>query len=131
MKALVLVALVSLAAPAVQAEDWNRGAAISITMTNHGFVPHRIVLRRGTPYVLRFRNVSDRAHNFAARTFFDYARVSPRDQNWVRHDEVVLKAGERAAVHIVAPTTPGARYDFRSTRIEDAGADMKGTIYVR
>ena len=129
MKACLLTALL-LASPAM-AQDWSKGTPVTITMTNQGFVPQRIVLRQGRQYVITFRNRSDRGHNFTARSFFDHARVSPRDQAWVREDAVKLDARQSATVHIVAPTTPNARYDFRSTRIEDAGEKMKGYILVR
>lgn len=137
MKPLILLAALALAAPAVAqtragaVPDWTKGAPIAITMTGHGFVPARIVLTHGKPYVLRFRNTSSHAHNFSAKSFFDQALVSPRDQAWVAHDTVTLAAGQSATIHIVAPTTPGARYDFRSTRVADADNKMKGAIYVR
>ena len=114
-----------------RAPAFTTGAPIRITMTNDGFVPARITLRNGADYVLQIRNRSDRAHNFSAPPFFKYARVAPRDSAWVANNRVELKPGERATLHIVAPDTPGARYDFRSTRIEDAASGMKGEIFVR
>jgi uncharacterized cupredoxin-like copper-binding protein len=131
MKILILAAL-AIAAPAVaQKPNWTKGTAVSIVMTNRGFVPERIVMKRGATYILHFRNRSDRTHNFAAGTFFKYARVSPADQAWVTKNEVQLRPGEAATIHIIAPDTPSARYDYRSTRIEDAASNMKGAIYVR
>ncbi len=129
----LLAVLAGLAAiPAVaQAPAFPKGAPIAITVSNDRFTPQRIVLRSGRPYTLNFRNVSDRAHSFSARTFFKIARVNPADQNAVAENKVELKPGQSARVRIVAPSTPNAVYDFRSLQIADAGENMKGTILVR
>ena len=131
MKMLILTALAITAPAAAQKPNWTKGAAITITMTNHGFLPERIVMKQKATYILHFRNQSDRTHNFSAPTFFKIARVSPADQAWVTKNEVELRPGQAATVHIIAPDTPSARYEYRSTRIEDAASKMKGAIYVR
>lgn len=113
------------------APAWNKGAPLTITMSNRGFAPARLTLRQGAGYILRLRNVSDRTHTFSARSFFRLARVDPRDQAWVARNEVEVPAGRTATLHLIAPDTPNAIYDFRSTRIGDMGENMKGTIHVR
>ena len=134
MKPLVLTTLtLAFAAPdaARAAADWNRGTLIAITVTNDRFIPDRVQLRRGGQYVLRFRNASNRKHNFSAPTFFKYARVAPRDAGWITDNALTLAPGQGATLHIFAPTTPNASYEFRSTRIEDAAEKMKGRILVQ
>jgi FtsP/CotA-like multicopper oxidase with cupredoxin domain len=134
MKLLAPFALAALlAAPATAApqRNWNRGTPITITVNNDRFIPDRITLRRGQPYVLTIRNASNRKHNFAARQFFGFARVAPRDSGWVTDNKVDLAPGQRATLRIVAPDTPNAVYDFRSTNLLDAAEKLKGTIYVR
>ncbi|PZU10372.1 cupredoxin domain-containing protein [Sphingomonas sp.] len=132
LPALALPAIALIAAPAAaQAPNWAKGTQITVTMTNKGYAPRRITMRQGAQYVLRLRNPSDRAHTFAAKEFFAQARISPRDQGLIPRNEVVLKPGRSATLHIVAPTTPNALYTFKSTRIQDAASDFKGEIVVR
>jgi hypothetical protein len=119
------------AAPARKAPTWGSGQTIPITVTNDRFAPERIVLRSGRHYTLRFRNVSNRGHNFSAQKFFDIARVAPVDARKVSHDDVNLAAGQYTVVRIVAPDTPGARYTFRSTVLADAAEKLKGEIIVQ
>ena len=122
----------AVAVPATaQIPNWAKGTPVSVTMTNHGFSPGRLTLRRNGAYIVRFRNPSDRTHTFTAKTFFAQARVSPKDQAWIGKDEIELKPGQSATIHLIAPDTPNAIYPYRSTRLEDAAAKMKGEIYVR
>lgn len=132
MKAILAAALLLALPAAAQAPiNWAKGTPLSVTMTNRGFVPARLSLRQGQQYVLRLRNPSDRAHTFSAKEFFAQARVSPRDSGLIPRNEVVLKGGQSATLHLVAPTTPNARYEFKSTRVGDAGTKYKGAIFVR
>jgi hypothetical protein len=132
MKLPLLTTLAALALPtAAPAQNWNKGAPLNVTVTNDRFIPNRITMKRGRTYVLRLHNRSDRSHNFSSNRFFKYARVKPADSGWVVHNEVRLKPGQRATLHIVAPDTPNAAYEFRSTRVADAAENMKGTIYVQ
>ena len=127
-----LVPALALAAPATtQVPNWAKGTPITVTMTNHGFSPARLTLRRSGAYTVRFRNPSDRTHTFTAKSFFAQARVSPADQAWISKNEIELKAGQNATLHLIAPDTPRAIYPYRSTRLEDATAKMKGEIHIR
>lgn len=133
MKSLLLV-LAALATPAVaaQAPNWSKAQPISITMTEHGFVPRTITVRRDRLYVLRVANRSGKGHNLTQKSFFDNARVAPQDRGWVRDGQIVLKAGERATVHFQAPATrPGGTYQFNSTTLGDADNDYKGVFLIR
>jgi uncharacterized cupredoxin-like copper-binding protein len=130
-KTFLLAALLAATPALAQAPDWSKGTPVGIVMTNQGFTPARIVLKNGAPYALHFRNRSDRTHSFSAPPFFRLARVAPRDAAWVAHNEVSLKPGQSATLHIIAPDTPGARYEYRSTRIADAASKMKGAIFVK
>jgi len=125
-----LLPLALLAAPAA-AQDWTKGAPVRITAGAAGFAPATLALRSGRQYVLTLRNASRDRVNFSAPSFFKYARVAPRDAGWVVQNRVELAPGQTARLHIVAPDTPNARYDFRSTRLSDAGQNMKGEILVR
>jgi hypothetical protein len=127
----VAFAVFALAPSAAPAQNWNKGTPVNITVTNDRFIPSSVTLRQGRTYILRITNRSDRAHNFSSNRFFKYARVAPRDSGWVVHNEVKLAPRQSATLHIVAPTTPNAVYEFRSTRIQDAAENMKGNIYVR
>lgn len=128
---LGLVLLAATPALAQKAPSWAKGAPLTVTMTNRGFVPAQLTMKQGAGYIVRFHNASDRTHEFAAPAFFKLARVSPADQRWVSRNTLELRPGERATLHLIAPDTPGARYDYRSTRIEDAASKMKGAIYVK
>jgi FtsP/CotA-like multicopper oxidase with cupredoxin domain len=129
---LALAAALAFAPPAAAAPaaGWGSGKTVAITVTNDRFIPSRVVLKSGRHYTLVFRNPSNRGHNFSAKSFFDIARVDPRDARLVRHDQVNLAAGARATVRIVAPDTPNAAYAFRSTVLADAAEKLKGTIVV-
>lgn len=111
--------------------DWSKARTIGIAMTDHGFVPARITLKSGAPYVLRFTNRSKRGHDFSAKSFLRVARVEPADGYLVRNDKVDLDPGRSAALRLIAPTTPGARYDFKSAHLTDAASGLKGSIDVK
>jgi hypothetical protein len=128
MKA-VLLAAVALAAPAVAQP---KPQTVSITMTEHGYAPRVVTLRSGMAYTLVITNRSDKGHNLAQGAFFRDAEVAPGDRPLVGDGKVVLDAGQRAVIHLVAPRNrPGARYRFSSTVIADADNDYKGSFYIR
>jgi len=129
----LLLAAAAIAAPAVaQAPNWSKAQQISITMTSDRFVPDRIVLRRNTPYVLHIANRSDKGHNLTQKAFFANARIPPADRGWTRDGEVVLKAGERTTIRLIAPGTPrGGTYQFSSTTLADAASEYKGVFIMR
>lgn len=127
--ALMMIAA-AFAAPAA-AQNWNLGTPVAIVATDSGFAPATVTLRAGRQYVLTIRNRTGRKTSFSAPSFFKYARVAPKDSGWVVKNVVELAPGQTARLHIVAPDTPNAAYAFRSTRLADAGRDMKGEILVR
>jgi uncharacterized cupredoxin-like copper-binding protein len=131
MKLLLVAPLAAFALPAsAQAQNWNKATPINVTVTDDRFIPARVSLKQGRPYVLRLHNSGTRKHNFSSDRFFKYARVRQSDSGWIVHNEVSLAPGQTARLHIVAPATPNAAYDFRSTRVSDAAEKMKGTIFV-
>jgi hypothetical protein len=132
MKALVLIGL-SLAAPAAAQEpDWAKAKAIYITMTDQGYQPGRIALRRNTPYVLHISNRSDKGHNLTQKAFFKFAQVAPSDRRWTVDGQIVLKANERATIRFRSPATrPGGTYQFSSTTIGDADSEYTGVFIMR
>ena len=132
MKALILSLAVLAAPAAAQAPNWAKAQPIAITMTDHGFVPRRIALRQGAPYVLRVTNRSDKGHNLTQKAFFAAARLRPEDRGETRDGQIVLRAGERATVRFLAPTTRrGGTYQFSSTTLADASDDYKGVFVIR
>jgi hypothetical protein len=132
MKAFVL-ALAVLAAPAAaQAPNWSKAQPISITMTDHGFIPRRIAVQRDGLYVLRITNRSGKGHNLTQKSFFANAFIQPQDRAWVRDGQIVLESGQRAVVHLQAPATRrGGTYQFSSTTLGDADDDYKGVFVIR
>jgi hypothetical protein len=132
MKTLML-ALAALSAPAVaQAPKWSKPQSITITMTDHGFVPRQIAVRRDGLYVLHVVNRSGKGHNLTQKSFFANAHIQPQDRGLVRDGQIVLNAGERATVRFQAPDTrPGGMYQFSSTVLADAGEDYKGAFLIR
>jgi uncharacterized cupredoxin-like copper-binding protein len=129
---LPAAALLATAAPAAPAKpNWTRGTPLSVTMTNKGYSPRRIVMRAGGQYVLHFHNPSDRTHDFTAPDFFGQARVSPRDQGIIPRNRVELKPGTSTSLHLIAPTTRRSVYAFKSERIADAASNFKGEIVVQ
>ncbi|QJU60721.1 hypothetical protein HL653_15850 [Sphingomonas sp. AP4-R1] len=132
MKALLLLSLTLAAPAAAQAPDWAKAKAITITMTDHGYQPGRIILRRDTPYVLHISNRSDKGHNLTQKAFFKFARVAPSDRRWTADGQIVLKAYERATIRFRSPATrSGGTYQFSSTTIGDADSDYTGVFIMR
>ena len=129
----ILLALLAVATPAVaQAPDWSKAEVISVTMTDHGFIPRSIPLRQGARYVLRIANRSDKGHNLTQKAFFDQSRVAPQDQRKTDDGQIVLAAGERTTVRFAAPLTRrGGTYEFASTVLGDADEDYKGVFIIR
>jgi uncharacterized cupredoxin-like copper-binding protein len=130
LPATALLASAAVAAPP-KAPNWQRGTPLSVTMTNKGYSPRRIVMQPGGQYILHFHNPSDRTHDFTAGDFFAQARVSPRDQGIIPRNRVELKPGTSTSLHLIAPTTRRAVYAFKSERIADAASNFKGEIVVR
>ncbi len=128
-----LLALMAIATPAIaQTPDARAPQPVTITMTDHGFVPRTIVLRRGGSYVLRIANRSDKGHNLTQKAFFRAARLSRKDRGLAGDGQIILAAGERATVRFEAPLTrPGGTYQFSSTTLGDADNDYTGVFRMR
>jgi hypothetical protein len=125
----IATALLLAGAPA---SGWTTAQPITITMTDHGFVPRRIILRRGAPYVLRVVNRSGKGHNLTQSAFFESARVAPADRPLAGDGKIVVPAGGRASVRLLAPMTrPGGTYQFSSTVLADADDDYTGVFAIR
>lgn len=129
----VLLALIALATPAVaQPSDRRAPQPVRIAMTDHGFVPRTITLRRGGSYVLHITNRSDKGHNLTQKAFFAASRVAREDRRVADDGQIVLAAGERATVRFEAPLTrPGGTFQFSSTTLGDADNDYTGVFRMR
>lgn len=128
-----LLALMAIATPAIAQTPVARAPqSVAITMTDHGFVPRTIVLRRGGSYVLRIANRSDKGHNLTQKAFFRAARLSREDRGLAGDGQIVLAPGERATVRLQAPLSrPGGTYQFSSTTLGDADNEYIGVFRMR
>ena len=138
MKAVIPAALLAaLALPLPLQAQTHRQARvlprpIDIAMTDNGFLPAEVTLRRGAPYVLRVTNRSSKGHNLEQKAFFRLAEVAPEDAGWTRDGRISLRPGESAIVHLRAPLSrPGGTFEFSSTVLGDAGRDYKGVFVMR
>ena len=138
MKAVITAAiLAALAVPvSSQAQGYRHARPlpqpIDIAMTDDGFVPADVTLRRGAPYVLRVVNRSSKGHNLEQKAFFRLAAVAPEDEGWTRDGRISLRPGESAIVHLRAPLSrPGGTFEFSSTVLGDAGRGYKGVFVMR
>ncbi|WP_426264940.1 cupredoxin domain-containing protein [Sphingomonas sp. PWP1-2] len=129
----VLLAMVALATPALAQTPASRSVQpVTITMTDHGFVPRNIALRRGGSYVLHIANRSDKGHNLTQKAFFAAARLSREDRGLVRDGQIVLAAGERATIRFQAPLTRrGGMFQFSSTTLGDADNAYTGAFRIQ
>ena len=136
---IALLALVAIATPALaqtpavrKAPAVNKVQSVNIAMTDHGFVPRDITLRRGSAYVLHIANRSDKGHNLTQTAFFNAALLSREDSGLARDGQIVLAAGERATVRFRAPLTrSGGTFQFSSTTLGDASEDYTGVFHIR
>ena len=51
-------------------------SSVTIQVYSYGFLPHPIRLAAGRPVTLRFVNSSGSGHDFTAKTFFAYSKVT-------------------------------------------------------
>ncbi|WP_116090131.1 cupredoxin domain-containing protein [Sphingomonas crusticola] len=131
MKCLIPLTLLALATPTItSAQDWGRSKRIEIDLANFKYTPNRILLRHGEPYVLHFVNRASGGHDFAAKTFFAAARISPADSRKVAAGRVQLAGGESADVRVVAPAA-GAIYEVHCSHFMHETFGMKGEIVVQ
>lgn len=97
---------------------------VEIVLANFSFTPSQIHLHKGQPYLLHFVNQGSGGHNFAAKSFFDAAKI---DGAAPAKGVIELKKGESQDVSLV----PAAgRYKVKCTHFLHSGFGMKGEIVV-
>lgn len=53
-----------------QEVNWNDLITIEIDLGDHTYSPSNMIMKRGTPYLMRLKNVGKYAHNMVGGTFF-------------------------------------------------------------
>jgi hypothetical protein len=130
-KPAILAALALAAAPALS-QSAPKPQDVYVIMSDRGFTPREVVMRRGAPYVLHIVNRSGKGHNLTQEAFFRSARVAPVDRGWTRNGRISLRPGEHVEIHLDAPTTRrGGTYEFSSTVLGDSDDDYKGRFLIR
>jgi plastocyanin len=128
MRKLFLPAfLVALAVPASAQTDFSHAARVDVALSSFDFTPSTIRLRAGQPVTLRLRNTSGGGHNFAARQFFESARLAPGMASRIRRGAVEVRSRQSVDVTLV----PAAgRYRLRCTHTLHSTFGMTGEIVV-
>jgi uncharacterized cupredoxin-like copper-binding protein len=81
--------LLAVAAQAQQGVDWSKAETITLMLVDDHFVPQRLTLRHGVPYLIHMENHGRNLHEFTAPAFFADA---------ILRDPHVLAAEGRAVV---------------------------------
>jgi len=125
---LLLVAML-LCAPAARAQqgvDWTKAEMVSVLLVDDRFVPDRLTLRHGVPYLLHLENHGSEMHEFTAPEFFDDAILLEPGMLAAEGKEIVVQPQQVADVYlfIVRPGT------FRLTCADHDWDGMVGEITV-
>ncbi|HET7881666.1 MAG TPA: cupredoxin domain-containing protein [Acetobacteraceae bacterium] len=126
---VVLVVGASLIATVTRAQssvDWSQAEQLTVVMVDDQFVPDRLTLRHGVPYLLRLENTGKDLHEFTAPEFF--ADVVSRDPGALANGgtEVVLQPGTGVDLYIM-PVRAGT---YRLTCADHDWDGMVGDIVV-
>lgn len=120
-----LLAALSVSAPAQT--GFANPARAEVALSSFDFTPSTIRLRAGQPVTLHLRNTSGGGHNFAARQFFESARLAPGMAARIRRGAVEVRS--RQSVEITLVPTAG-RYRLRCTHTLHSTFGMTGEIVV-
>jgi hypothetical protein len=123
---LPLAALLLIAAQPPEPE-WRTAVEQDVLLRPWAYEPRIITLPAGRPVRLRFVNQSKATMAFGARTFFQAARLRPRDADIAARGGFWLAPGERRSVELVAP--PG-RFRARSFNVLHRLLGMSSEIVV-
>jgi len=125
-RALTLIGLLILTAPAARAADWSQPQTITVTTKEYEFSPKRLVFKRGVAYRLHIENQGSEMHEFTAPDFFKAAEI--RDPKVLNADktEVEVPPGKAKDLEFVAQQA--GRYKLRCSDHDWAG--MMGEIRV-
>lgn len=130
MKITGLAALALAAAPLATAAALPPEHRLTISATDHGFVPHRVNIVHGAPYAIRLVNPTGRKHDLKAPDFFIAAALDGRTAALVHDGKVDLEPGQEVTLHFLAPRGPG-RFPFKSSQLADAASGLSGYFIIR
>ncbi len=123
---LVVALLVAIAVRAEPGVDWSQAETVTVVMVDDRFVPDRLHLQHGMPYLLRLENTGNDLHEFSAPEFF--ADGVARDPGTLANGgtEVVLQPGTGVDLYIM-PIKAGV---YRLTCADHDWDGMVGEIEV-
>lgn len=126
----LLFALASVPVPvSAQEPDWAGARRVEIALSSFKYEPSTIALEHGRPYVLRFVNKADGAHDFVAKRFFAAASIAPAGRAAIRDGAIDVGGGETVEVRLIAPAA--GRYDVHCSHFLHSTLGMTGRIEVR
>ena len=130
MQKLLLAALFlfgALVAPASAQTGFANPARVDVALSSFDYTPSTIRLRAGQPVTLVLRNTSGGGHNFAARQFFEAARLAAGMAARIRRGAVEVRSRQTVEITLV----PAAgRYRLRCTHTLHSTFGMTGEIVV-
>jgi len=130
MRAFVAVLACCVAASALAAKPqvrWANAKRIDVVMVEYRFMPDRLTLRHGVPYLLHLENRGKELHEFTAPKFFAASRLRDPSRLATGGQEVVLQPG--ATVDIALVPQRAGHYDLTCADHDWAG--MIGEIVVQ
>jgi hypothetical protein len=102
--ALLVALLVGGAVRAQDAVDWSKAEQVNLVMVDDQYVPDRLTLRQGQPYLLALQNQGDNPHEIRAPEFFAASLL--RDYDLLQDDAVGVRAGWGVDLYVV-PSSAG------------------------
>jgi len=130
MRGIIALLACGIAMPAMAATPpaaWPDAQRIDVVMVDYSFVPDRLTLRRGVPYVLHLENHGTELHEVTAPEFFAASLLRDPTRLANGGEEVVLQPGATADIALI-PQRAG-QFDLRCADHDWAG--MTGEIVVR
>lgn len=125
---LLACAAFLLGAPALAQEpEWRAARDYDVLLAPWSYAPRTIHLEAGRPVRLSLVNNSEVGQHFAARSFFEAARIREADADLIRGGNIHVPAGERRLVALVP--APG-RYRVRSANLLHRLLGMSAVIVV-
>ena len=123
---LILLALLSLAAPPAGAVDWDQAQTVTMSETEYRFTPKKLMFRRGVAYRLHLENRGKELHEFTAPDFIKSADIGNPEALNADRTEIVLQPGQAKDLYFV-PKTAG-RFGFICADHDWAGMTGKITV---
>ena len=125
-RALAILGLAILTAPAARAADWSQAQTVTVTTGEYKFSPKRLVFKRGVVYRLHIDNRGSEMHEFTAPDFFKTAEI--RDPAVLNADKTEIEVPPGKARDFDFVAREAGRYKLRCSDHDWAG--MMGEITV-